>query len=268
MSYNPETGERLMKMPPEIAAGIVKVMKAVKQLGTDERNQHGGYNYVSTDKFMGLMRPLLAEAGLLVMMDERAIDTKEFGKNGTAWLFAEYDIWLYHESGAEFGPMTRRTMVPAAGAQSFGALQSYLLKYFMRNLFQIPTGEKDADDLPQEGMPAAQAAKGRPNGSRPPANGHGHQAPAAAAPAARPDGNGIAPQVDDEREAMVALYKSVASAIAGATSADQVDQVGLDREQDVAQLKVYSETSYDKLRKMAIDKKASFGPGVSDDPPI
>ena len=45
-------------------------------------------------------------------------------------------------------------MVPARGAQAFGAAQSYALKQFMRSLFQIPTGDReDADFGAPERLP-------------------------------------------------------------------------------------------------------------------
>lgn len=42
------------------------------------------------------------------------------------------------------------------GSQAFGAAQSYALKSYMRSLFQIATGEKDADSHEQENLPPVQ----------------------------------------------------------------------------------------------------------------
>jgi hypothetical protein len=52
-----------------------------------------------------------------------------------------------------YGPIRRNQQVSATGPQSYGASEAYVEKYFLRNLFKIPTGELDADAEPQEGLP-------------------------------------------------------------------------------------------------------------------
>jgi hypothetical protein len=160
-----ETGEILSRphptMPPQIAAAIVKVMGGVKQLGFDERNEHGKYSYASIDKFLAAMRPLLAAAGIFIMLDEVDVEvrpvtgTDQQGREKlTSYLFITYAVSVLHSSGVIWGPLHRRCYLPATGPQAFGSAESYVLKRFMRNLFQIPTGEKDADELPEGEIPA------------------------------------------------------------------------------------------------------------------
>ena len=147
------------KMPPEIAKAIVKVMGEVKKLGKDADNKHGGYKYVSVDQFFDQIGALMHGAGIFVVVDETACETASretvdaYGKVKVSnWLTSHYDISIFHDSGAQFGPIKRTIQVQSTGPQSYGSAISYVEKYFLRSLFKIPTGEQDADA--QEGLPA------------------------------------------------------------------------------------------------------------------
>ncbi|MEQ8819418.1 MAG: hypothetical protein RLY93_04185, partial [Sumerlaeia bacterium] len=102
-----------------------------------------------------------ARAGLIIVQDERAarLVDRAAGSDGGAWLWATFAFTLAHTSGVLWGPVTRSVMVPADGAQAFGAAQSYALKQFLRSLFQIPTADgEDAD----RGKGAFGTASGQP----------------------------------------------------------------------------------------------------------
>lgn len=129
-----------LAMPAEIAEGVNGVCLNVKKAIKDHRNTHGGgYAYASVDTFYEDMGPLLSEAGLFIMMDEARAESD--GK----WLMLTFNIYLYHKSGKAFGPVVRTQGVLANGPQAYAAAQSYAEKYFLRQLFKIPTGEKEAD---------------------------------------------------------------------------------------------------------------------------
>ena len=161
-------------MPPESAKAVITVMKQIKQLGVDEKNQHGGYNYVSVDKFFDHVGRLMAEADIFDLVNEVSSNTEKketvdsYGKVKVSnWLMCEYAIFLYHASGAQYGPITRTVQVAATGPQSYGSAMSFVEKYFLRGLFKIPTGEKDADDSAPDGLPVSgqrQPAKGDDEG--------------------------------------------------------------------------------------------------------
>jgi hypothetical protein len=148
------------RMPPEIARAILAVAKEVQRLGKDEENKFAKFRYVSVDKFYEEIGPLMAKHGLFDFAQEVSAEiearetTDEGGKlRRSLWLTSEYDVMLYHESGAEFGPIRRTMMVLATGPQAFGSGVSYVEKYFLRALFKVPTGEQDADAEAQEGVP-------------------------------------------------------------------------------------------------------------------
>jgi hypothetical protein len=136
-------------MPAEIAKAIMQVKAQVKQLGADERNEHARYNYVSVDKFYAIIGPLMAEAGLALLINEAESEVRPSDK-GTPWLFARYELTFLHESGAmSVLPMSRSLAMPINGPQTYGAAQSYIEKQFLRQVFKVPTGEKDADETEQ-----------------------------------------------------------------------------------------------------------------------
>lgn len=156
--FDTETGEIAadVAMSPAIATAIIAVKKRVRQLGSDERNEHGRYGYVSVDKFYATIGPMMAEAGLALLIDEVAADVRSSERTddrgqtrSSSWLFARYEVRFLHESGALSLPLRRSLAMPISGPQAFGAAQSYVEKQFLRQVFKVPTGEKDADDTPQ-----------------------------------------------------------------------------------------------------------------------
>jgi hypothetical protein len=169
------TNGTLPPVPPKIAAAICEVMSAVPKLKKGEKNTHGNYNFASIDDFLEAVRPLCAEQGLIIIIDEEGFETKEGqDKNGKSvtWLVLEFAFTLAHSSGETWGHRPRRTIMVNAsmGSQAFGAAQSYALKQFERALFQIATGEKDGDadshphgDLPRTARRGA-VKRGQANG--------------------------------------------------------------------------------------------------------
>ena len=174
MPVNPETGEITESprtMPASVAAAIVAVKKQVKQLGHDDKNEHGRYNFVSVDKFYATIGKLMADAGLALLIDETATEIRASDKSGNPWLFVQYDLTFMHEDGSLAPPLHRSCALPINGPQTYGAAQSYIEKQFLRQVFKVPTGEKDADDTAQgedapQGRTGARTAQGSAPGAR------------------------------------------------------------------------------------------------------
>jgi hypothetical protein len=148
------------KMSPDIAKAILTVMAKIKPLTKDSKNTFQKYSYVSVDQFYDLVGRLMAEADLFVMAFEKTMivakqsSTDDRGvTKESVWLSAVYDMYLYHASGAEFGPIERSIKVPASGAQSYASALSFVEKYFLRGLFKIPTGDPDADAEDKRTLP-------------------------------------------------------------------------------------------------------------------
>ncbi len=149
-------------MPPDIASAVCSVMAKVKPLSKDATNTFQKYDYVSVDQFYGLIGPLMAEAGIFTMLYEKSMvvgERKTTDDRGntkvSVWLSAIYDVWIYHKSGAAFGPVERSITVPASGAQSYASAISFTEKYYLRSLFKIPTGDGDADGDEKHNLPAS-----------------------------------------------------------------------------------------------------------------
>ena len=143
------------QMPKEVAGAIVLVMRAIGRLVKDGKNQHGGYSYASTDAFLEAINPACAEAGLIVkprcvaseVVTVEVMDKASKQLVQKRMVQATYAFILIHESGATWSDdAERRTiMLDHTGPQSFGAAESYAVKTFMRSLFLVATGDKDAD---------------------------------------------------------------------------------------------------------------------------
>ena len=136
-----------MNMPKTVASKVVAVNRNIKKLHHDKRNEFAGYNFVSVDSFYEALGPIMAEAGLFVIVDEVNASTDK------GYLTANYELHLVSEEGDSYGPIRRQVTVKASGPQSYASAQSYAEKYFLRQIFKVPTGEKDADAHDKEILP-------------------------------------------------------------------------------------------------------------------
>jgi len=126
-------------IPKSVALRIAIVCRAVKKLHHDKRNDYASYNYVSVDSFYEALGPIMGEAGLFVIVDEVSVTSDK------GFLTANYELFLVSEEGESYGPIHRQVTVKASGPQSYASAQSYAEKYFLRQIFKVPTGEQDAD---------------------------------------------------------------------------------------------------------------------------
>lgn len=141
------------KMPAEIAKAIKLVSESVEGLIADQDNKFANYRFVSHDQIKAKAGKLMAKYGLIIVADEVSCEVREKS------LHCEYAFWIYHETGAEYGPIKRTVQVQASGAQAYGSAASYAQKYFIRDLFQIPTGEQDADNDQKHPLPESPKVK-------------------------------------------------------------------------------------------------------------
>lgn len=156
----------IMPMPPEIATAIIAVKKVIETIDRDKTNPQGKYKYASVDHFYHEVRKPMADAGLFTILMETSAEVSvrevkgEYGTRSSSWLALEYDIYLFHASGASFGPIRRTVTVVASGPQAYGAAESFVTKYFLRNVFKIATGDPEIDDMqPSELPPNKEPAK-------------------------------------------------------------------------------------------------------------
>jgi hypothetical protein len=156
-----DAGPHWSTLPPKVAAALNQVMRGVQKLGKDERNPFANYQYAGIESFLEMVRPLCAEAGLLILQEEEFyefIHSKDAKDKDITWLVMSFLFGLAHSSGETWSYRMRRTgMVQASmGSQAFGAAQSYALKSFLRSIGLIATGDtEDADSHAQRDLPTA-----------------------------------------------------------------------------------------------------------------
>ena len=144
------TNQKSSECPKVIANALFQVQKQIATLGYDSTNDFSNYNYVSIDKYYEKMRPLMNDAGILIIPDELESSISEDKK-----LYrAVYQFTVIHKDGAVWNfPIRRSITLPFVGAQSSGIALSYLEKIAMRTIFKINSGDKDsidADSLEQQ----------------------------------------------------------------------------------------------------------------------
>lgn len=151
-------------MPKLIAEAVAHVMSKVTKLEHTETNTHGNYRYASVDDFYEMVRPLMAEAGLVIIPEEleTSMVTTQSQSSTRSWLKIKYDFTL-NVGGQEWEYRPKRTAMADAtmGSQAFGAAASYAEKFFLRALFKVSTGEPDMDAEAQSQLPASAAQNSR-----------------------------------------------------------------------------------------------------------
>lgn len=149
-------------IPSEIVKAICKVQSGMQAVKRDGKNQHGGYQFASTDAVYAALTLKLAEVGLSILCLEEEIEIKRMeGKDGKTvqWGRFVYSFILATENASWSDPRWRRTLyLQITGPQSFMAAQSYAEKALLRSLFKIPTGDMDLDSMPQAETEEAQEA--------------------------------------------------------------------------------------------------------------
>lgn len=142
----------LEKIPKSIVAGINRVQSSMEAVKKTQRNQHGGYQFASTDDMYASLTRLMGTTGLACLALEQQCEIARIEKDGKTvqWLHAVYQFVLATEEDTWTDETCKRTVyTQITGPQSFQAAQSYCEKSFLRSLFKIPTGDMDLDAMAQ-----------------------------------------------------------------------------------------------------------------------
>ncbi len=130
--------------PKVIANALFQIQSQIGTLGYDSNNDFAKYKYVSIDKYYEKMRPLMNEAGIMIIPDELESSLSEDRKLYRAL----YQFTILHKDGATWNfPIRRSITLPFTGAQSAGSALSYVEKIAMRTIFKINSGERDDADM-------------------------------------------------------------------------------------------------------------------------
>ena len=122
-----------------ISERVCKAKGEIEKVARNDYNKFAKYHYASVDDVYSEVRVKLAENQLDIVMTEEKTEIQRDDKK-TPYLFVTYKIGFVGEE-----PQTRSCSMPFTGAQTFEAAVSYVQKQWLRQRFQIPTGERDAD---------------------------------------------------------------------------------------------------------------------------
>lgn len=143
-------------IPGSIVKAICQIMVTVDAVKKSNRNQHGNYNFASTDDIYAAVTRKMGEVGLVVMALEDVCEIKRFetevkGEKKTAqWAHMVFSFVLATETDTWSDPRAKRTLyLQVTGAQTFQAAQSYAEKSYLRSLYKLPSGDMDLDSMPQ-----------------------------------------------------------------------------------------------------------------------
>jgi hypothetical protein len=152
--------DRVTPIPASIVQAICQIKITVDAVKKSSRNQHGGYQFASTDDIYAAITRKMGEVGLILMSLEERCEIKRIEKDGktSQWAHMEYSFVLATSKDTWSHPTLRRTLyIQVTGPQTFQAAQSYAEKSFYRSLFSLPTGDQDLDSMPQADSEEEQA---------------------------------------------------------------------------------------------------------------
>jgi hypothetical protein len=152
----------------ELAKAICRVMGTVRSVPETGYNQHGRYKYASDADLLGALQPAMAEAGLALVPRAVASTTVPHGesKAGNAkWrtdLVVTYD--LLHVSGESTQVQAPGCGIDGDDKGTYKAMTG-ALKYALRHLFLVPTGEDAERDRSDRSSSSNDRSESRDSGS-------------------------------------------------------------------------------------------------------
>jgi hypothetical protein len=149
---NAQRGIAVTPLPSSIVQAICQIMVTVDAVKKSQRNQHGGYQYASTDDIYAAITRKMGEVGLVLLSLEDKCEVKRVEKDGktSQWAHMEFSFVLATTADTWSDARARRTLyIQVTGPQTFQAAQSYAEKSYLRSLFKLPTGDMDLDSMPQ-----------------------------------------------------------------------------------------------------------------------
>lgn len=139
-------------IPSSIVQAICQIMVTVEAVKKSQRNQHGGYNFASTDDIYAAVTRKMGEVGLVLLSLEDRCEIKRIEKDGKTaqWAHMEFSFILATTRDTWTDARAKRTLyIQVTGPQTFQAAQSYVEKAYLRSLLKLPTGDMDLDSMPQ-----------------------------------------------------------------------------------------------------------------------
>lgn len=132
---------------------LSEIQKSVRSLEKDKKAYN--YNYVSGDKLLSFIRPLMDEKGLLLMPEVTSIDTREMSydafqnskvirKSEVLYTLGFLMTWVDSESGETFTQKWASSGMNSFD-KGFGSALTYGERYYLLKFFHIATDSDDVD---------------------------------------------------------------------------------------------------------------------------
>lgn len=140
------------QIPGSIVKAICQIQATMGAVAKSNRNNHGGYQFSSTDDIYAALTRRMGEVGLAVISLEDLCEVKRVEKDGkiSQWAHVVFSFVLATEDATWTDKRACRSLyIQVTGPQTFQAAQSYAEKAYLRSLFKIPTGDLDLDSMPQ-----------------------------------------------------------------------------------------------------------------------
>lgn len=156
-------------VPSSIVQALCQIMVTVEAVKKTSKNQHGGYNFASTDDIYAAVTRKMGEVGLILLSLEDRCEIKRIEKDGKTaqWAHMEFSFVLATTSDTWTDARAKRTLyIQVTGPQTFQAAQSYVEKAYLRSLLKLPTGDMDLDSMPQADSEDDQIALAGPRAKR------------------------------------------------------------------------------------------------------
>lgn len=161
-------------MPSELGAAVCRVMSAVRYVPETGKNKFHGYTYASDEDLLSVLQPAMADNGLSLIPSGVMIATVEHtpdGKGKPQWRTDLVVTYTLLHSGGE----SQIVQSPGCGidGEDKGTYKAMTgaLKYALRHLFLVPTGQ----DAERAEEPKRTSAKNRAADTEPTAE-HRQQA--------------------------------------------------------------------------------------------
>lgn len=132
----------------QVHESIAKVMKDIDAIGKDKKNTQQGFAYRGIDDVMNAVHSLMADNSLLVVPEfiDGIREERQTRSGGTViYSVCDYRFTVYASDGSSVSGIVRGEGMDSGDKASNKAI-SVALKYFLLQLFMIPTEElKDPD---------------------------------------------------------------------------------------------------------------------------
>lgn len=151
IAYPNEQGEILPYTTGMIYQKLADIMKDIKPIGKDNVNTFGEFRFRSIDDIYNQLHPLFAKHEVFIIVNLRDVQTSSVQRKDKddiqyTTLFIDYKLYTVDGSYVSGFVAAKDT-----GDKVFGKCMSYALKYFLTEMFLIPTGDVDPDaDRPIE----------------------------------------------------------------------------------------------------------------------